>query len=108
MFGLKRKGSFGEKTPIFEVIRGIILLPKFIKSLIINGPIDGAIMAVCNVDRADLNGPIEFLVVVFSKIGRKLMLPGSSSLKIGTGPFFSNISRKLNAVLFGPKAFLIL
>ena len=82
--------------------------PKIIKSLIINGPIGGVVMNVCRVDRADLNGPIEFLKLVFSIISRKLRVPGISSLKIGSGPFSFKISSKLIAILLGPKAFLIL
>ena len=65
------KGEFGRANVfgLIEIIRRINSLPKIIKSLIINGPIDGAIMKVCKFDRSDLSGPIEFLIQVFSKIG---------------------------------------
>ena len=81
------KGEYGRanRVGLNKIIRGIILLPKMMKSLIINGPNDGEIMEVCEVDRANSYGPIEFLIMVFSKISRKLI-----------------------AILLMPKSFLIL
>ena len=47
--------------------------PKIIKALIIIGLIEGAIVTVWKVDRADLSGSIEFLIMVLPKISRKLI-----------------------------------
>ena len=77
------KGEYGRanRVGLNKIIRGIILLPKMMKSLIINGPIDGAIVEVCKVDRVDLSVPIEFLIIVFFKFSRKsiaiLVMPKS-------------------------------
>ena len=81
------KGEHGRasRVGLIKIIRGIVLLPKLMKSLLINGPIDGSTMKVCKVDRVDLSGPIEILIMLFSKISRKLI-----------------------AVLSRPKSFLIL
>ena len=81
------KGEYGRanRVGLNKIISGVVLLPKRMKSLIINGPNDGAIMRVCRVDRANWRGPMEFLKMVFSKINRKLI-----------------------AILLGPESFLIL
>ena len=69
------KGGYGRanRVGLIKIIRRIIFLPKMMKSLIINGPIDGSILKVCKVGRVDLSGPIEFLIMVFFRISRKLI-----------------------------------
>ena len=60
------------------------------------------IMKVRGGGRANWDGPIEFVKMVFSKISRKLIAMGFLIM------VFSKYSGKLIAILWGPKAFLIL
>ena len=60
------------------------------------------IMKVRGGGRANWDGPIEFVKMVFSKISRKLIAMGFLIM------VFSKYSGKLIAILWRPKSFLIL